>query len=245
MITDSQFVVCLDHVQDENAFNQDYNNSIGKQMLHADSRNIGNRWFDKTVQFIIALNKEGNNVLGAGFCYEHTPAEGPPIVRMMEHVVQQLANYKPKKDIIKTTPNLYELKLIPDANRERITAAAEFSIKKYQQFVDSLDLQVLEFKDYGKEFIKSFKYSPDSWIQVAISYAYYLAHNQIGACYESASTRKFALGRTDTIRSLTGSLANFFKNPDPMSLKSAIDSHKQIVNDSVNGLGVDRIMLGK
>ena len=37
----------------------------------------------------------------------------------------------------------------------------------------ALKLNVLEYKDYGKGFIKKQKLSPDSYIQMAIQYAFY------------------------------------------------------------------------
>lgn len=37
----------------------------------------------------------------------------------------------------------------------------------------NLDMNVIEFKSYGKSFIKSQKMSPDSFIQIAMQYAFY------------------------------------------------------------------------
>lgn len=37
----------------------------------------------------------------------------------------------------------------------------------------NLDMYTLEFKDYGKNFIKTHKMSPDSFIQMAMQYAFY------------------------------------------------------------------------
>lgn len=38
---------------------------------------------------------------------------------------------------------------------------------------DNLDMYTLEFKEYGKNFIKTQKMSPDSFIQIAMQYAFY------------------------------------------------------------------------
>ena len=43
-----------------------------------------NRWFDKTIQINVGFD---------GYCgltYEHTPAEGPPIATLMDHVCTEL-----------------------------------------------------------------------------------------------------------------------------------------------------------
>lgn len=47
-------------------------------------QNTVNRWFDKTLQFFV--NPDGNG----GLTYEHTPAEGPPLARLLDYVIDQL-----------------------------------------------------------------------------------------------------------------------------------------------------------
>lgn len=41
------------------------------------------------------------------------------------------------------------------------------------RLVKNLDMDVHKFYDYGKEFIKKQKMSPDAYIQVALQLAYY------------------------------------------------------------------------
>lgn len=41
------------------------------------------------------------------------------------------------------------------------------------RLVDNLDINVYKFHNYGKEFIKKQKMSPDAYIQVALQLAYY------------------------------------------------------------------------
>lgn len=67
----SQFVVCIDHIasKDLSNFDTSYSSSLGKQILHADVNNIGNRYFDKTIQLIPVLNSAGDEVIGIGICY--------------------------------------------------------------------------------------------------------------------------------------------------------------------------------
>lgn len=43
----------------------------------------------------------------------------------------------------------------------------------YLRVVKNLDMNVHKFYDYGKEFIKKQKMSPDAYIQVALQLAYY------------------------------------------------------------------------
>uniref|UniRef100_A0ABM5F761 Carnitine O-acetyltransferase isoform X2 n=1 Tax=Pogona vitticeps TaxID=103695 RepID=A0ABM5F761_9SAUR len=82
-IEKSIFTVCLDapipRVSDDI-----YRSRVAAQMLHGGGSrwNSGNRWFDKTLQFIVA--EDGS----CGLVYEHAPAEGPPIVALLDHVVE-------------------------------------------------------------------------------------------------------------------------------------------------------------
>lgn len=163
----------------------------------------------------------------------------------MEHAVKHLASFQSSKDAETVVTELTELRLVPDSNLARVEESVKFAMEKYTDFVNSLDLDVLEYTAYGREFIKTQKFSPDSWIQLAINLAYYRVHGESGGCYESASTRKFAYGRTETIRSASTDVTNFCKNPSTETLKAAINSHKMIVKDSLNGQGIDRVMLGK
>jgi hypothetical protein len=56
------------------------------QMIHGcnSTNNSGNRWFDKTIQFIISQD---------GYCglnYEHSPAEGIVVIELSEHLFRYL-----------------------------------------------------------------------------------------------------------------------------------------------------------
>ncbi|KAG7254703.1 hypothetical protein CRUP_001931, partial [Coryphaenoides rupestris] len=81
----SIFTMCLDSVSHHAPTSgETYHSSGARQMLHGGGShlNSGNRWFDKTLQFI--LGEDGM----CGLIYEHAPAEGPPIVALIDHVVE-------------------------------------------------------------------------------------------------------------------------------------------------------------
>jgi len=63
--------------------------AAAKQMIHGGKTNSGNRWFDKTIQFVVGAEGE------VGITYEHSAAEGPPIAALMDYVVQYLENNNP------------------------------------------------------------------------------------------------------------------------------------------------------
>lgn len=47
------------------------------------------------------------------------------------------------------------------------------AIQHIDGLAGNLDMHVLDFTKYGKNFIKSQKMSPDSYLQMAMQYAYY------------------------------------------------------------------------
>lgn len=72
----------------------------------------------------------------------------------------------------------------------------------HQQAVADEAMSYLHYPRYGKEGIKKQKCSPDGWVQMTMQLAYALTfpENPVTGTYEAAMTRKFALGRTETVR---------------------------------------------
>ncbi|KAJ7414160.1 Carnitine O-acetyltransferase [Willisornis vidua] len=143
-----------------------YNSRVAAQMLHGGGSrwNSGNRWFDKTLQFIIA--EDGS----CGLVYEHAPSEGPPIVALLDHVVE--FTKKPEGTTSPTVPLPMPKKL-----RFNITSEIKNDIENAKQnlniMVEDLDIKVMVFHHFGKGFPKSEKISPDAFIQLALQLAYY------------------------------------------------------------------------
>jgi hypothetical protein len=63
------------------------------------------------------------------------------------------------------------------------------------------DCRVLIWDQYGTTWVKKYaKVSPDAFFQMSLQLAYYKIHKKVTATYETASTRQFLHGRTETIR---------------------------------------------
>jgi len=107
--------------------------------------------------------------------------------------------------------------------------------------IQTQDLQIVcyAFKAFGKTAIKQKKLHPDSFVQLAMQLAYYRLHKKYvasaynliffkanegddskmyhiaslrpGSCYETAMTRKFYHGRTETMRPCTQEAVNWCK----------------------------------
>ncbi|XP_049280996.1 carnitine O-acetyltransferase-like [Anopheles funestus] len=217
-------------------------------LIHGGGSNAngGNRWYDKTIQLVVAPN--GIN----GLTYEHSPAEGQPIAVMTDFLLEYINNGKSlnTKDQVELKDGAVKLTL-------NVTPALQSEIEQAANFVDKLaaDIQMdyVHFTDYGKGFIKTQRMSPDSYIQMAIQYAFYRLHHTPGAHYESAQNRMYVHGRTETIRSCSVESIAFAramlepKQDGPTKLeamKAAINAHKAYVSMAIQGQGVDRHLLG-
>ncbi|XP_059483056.1 carnitine O-acetyltransferase-like isoform X2 [Neocloeon triangulifer] len=206
--------------------------------------NSGNRWFDKTIQFVFGPDGE------VGLTYEHSPAEGQPIAVMMDHIVNYCAQQpRPQQPAIKFAK---PLKLQFEVKSE-VSGLIEQAKTNLDKLVDDLEMYSFAYTGYGKEYIKSQKLSPDSYVQMAIQYAFYRLHNVPGAHYESAATRRFIHGRTETIRSCSSESIKFAQtmldggasaNEKASTLRSAIKAHKDYATLALAGEGVDRHFLG-
>lgn len=246
MIQKSIFLLCLDKpVPETSTLNR--KTHVALQTIHGGGpkQNAGNRWYDKTIQFIVG--EDGV----AGLTYEHSPAEGPPITSMMDHIVFYMEKTRGNKWLPSTSftkPEKLRFRL-SDETMQHI-AEAELDL---ENLVNDLEMSCFSFELFGKDFIKSQKMSPDSFIQIAIQLAYYKIHNEIAATYESATSRKYLNGRTETIRSASMEALDFCKimadnsasvSAKSAALRNAIDAHKKYVTQAVNGMGIDRLLLG-
>lgn len=237
-------VVCLDQKQ---KVQEPYEVECAYQMLLGGrhGENAANRWCDKTVQFIVG--EDGYT----GLLYEHSPSEGPPVAVLVDHCYKYIDQMKDSPSSCKPVdaiPRKLEFEL-----SERTIADIKKAHTSLSRLTEDMDLFIYKFRGYGKEFIKSCQLSPDSYVQMAMQLAYYKIHKEPGATYESASTRKFIHGRTETIRSASSESLAFCKSFESsntglaekvQSLRKAVQNHKDYTNVAVNGHGVDRLLFG-
>uniref|UniRef100_A0A914XCN8 Choline/carnitine acyltransferase domain-containing protein n=1 Tax=Plectus sambesii TaxID=2011161 RepID=A0A914XCN8_9BILA len=240
------FVVCLDKPTTHGPDRTD-GDEQARQSLHGggSESNSGNRWFDKTLQFVIGHNGY------SGLCYEHTPAEGPPVANIMDFICDQFtANSFTTKNAEAPFASVKKLEFsLGDEDKEAIRKASE----KMDAAAGDVELKAYTFKPFGKNFPKSQKLSPDSFIQLAFQLAYYRMHHKHPPTYETATLRKFNEGRTDTIRLPNPESAAFVEavvagveNDKRLAelLRNAIEAHKQYSMEAMNGQAIDRHLLG-
>lgn len=116
-----------------------------------------------------------------------------------------------------------------------------------------MDLYILNFDTFGKNFPKSVKISPDAFVQIAFQLAFYRTHNKLGNAYESGSLRKFNQGRTEIIRASSTETLEFLKSMKNSKvdnkikselLLQAIKRHRLNTVDVMNNESFDKHFFG-
>ncbi|VVC41984.1 Hypothetical protein CINCED_3A025026 [Cinara cedri] len=257
--------VCKVGAKGYRLFNNRDETNMMHQMIHGGGSEYcsGNRWFDKTIQLVIG--RDGSN----GLCYEHSPSEGIAVIELMEKLIKSTKdlNEQSTDPIASTEKNEKTEKLTWSVNNELIKHIADASTV-LDKLVKDLDFHVFRFTQYGKEFIKSCKISPDVYVQLSMQLAYHKLHGKLVATYESASTRRFRLGRVDCIRAATtealewakamnqsavtetsilGTKKIFYTVTDNEKLQlfeSAVKKQTDVMIDNILGMGIDVHLLG-
>jgi len=241
----SIFVVCIDKPQSIKEQLDDTSVYAG-QMNHGwgSTNNSGNRWFDKTIQFIVG--SEG----GVGLNYEHSAAEGPPIISLTDHALTYAGRDQGAQTPAPGIGEPTELKFNVD---NIILSDIHNSSQAIDSAITDLEMRAFTLKSFGKDFIKSHKLSPDGFIQVAFQLTYYRLHGHNTATYESGSLRQFQHGRTDTIRSCTTATDNYVRAMSDSSksmeeraslLRTAVQEHRKYTDWVITGQATDRHLLG-
>lgn len=234
----SSFVVCLDDAAPVTLEERAH------QYWHGDGCN---RWFDKPLQFIV--NDNGTS----GFVGEHSMMDGTPTHRLNDHT--NMLIFTNKLDL--TDPNTRSDLPEPVPLKFNISAEVDQAIDRavinHRSLIGQHELKVQAFQGYGKGLIKKFKCSPDAYVQMIIQLAYHKMYGVNRPTYESAATRRFQQGRTETCRSVSDesvTFCNAMADPEVSpercvkSLRVAIDAHVKYITDASDGKGVDRHLFG-
>jgi hypothetical protein len=219
---------------------------IARNCLLGDGRN---RWYDKPFTLIIHENGRG------GINGEHTWADALVVVRAFDYCIRYVnENFKAKfadRSKLVPTKNVrpQRLKWVLDHTAHTAIEVASAAVGK---LIHASDIATLQFHHFGSSFLKRYKLTPDFFMQQAIQLAHYKMHKHVPAIYETAHTRLFYHGRTETIRSLTNDSLAFVKTMESDASESAkwdallkaIGTHKDTLIQSLMAQGVDRHMMG-
>ncbi|KAM7306054.1 carnitine O-acetyltransferase-like [Ixodes scapularis] len=242
-IQKAALVVCLDREVDTTG---PYEESCGPMFVGGTKgENEGNRWNDKTLQFIVG--REGHT----GIMFVHSPMDSSLVATLLDHCYDYMKSrehFDPSGVVMDETPRRLQFELSSEMMQD-IDNAKHF----HSRLREDIDQVIYKFPDYGKNFIKSLGMSPDSYVQMAFQLAYYKMNKAPGLLHESVSLRNFLYGRTEGVRgSSTESLSfcKVFESPSAgmeekeISLRKAVTKHKRDVALAISGLGMDRLLFG-
>jgi len=237
-IESASFVVCLDDASPVTLEERAH------QYWHGDG---ANRWYDKPLQFIV--NENGTS----GFMGEHSMMDGTPTHRLNDYANQQIFTSalpfddpNVRSDLPNPKPLRFEIN--KELQQDIADAQAHFSRQ-----IGAHELRVQAYQGYGKGLIKKFKCSPDAYVQMIIQLAYHKFYGKNRPTYESAATRRFQQGRTETCRTVSdesvafcNAMADADATPEECQkkLRAALDAHVKYISDASDGRGVDRHLFG-
>ncbi|KAF2401943.1 carnitine O-acetyltransferas-like protein [Trichodelitschia bisporula] len=237
-IESSSFIVCLDDAAPVTLEER------ARQYWHGDGQN---RWFDKPLQFIV--NDNGTS----GFMGEHSMMDGTPTHRLNDYVNQLIFTNALDFDNPSVRSNLPEPQALGWKINDTITEDLAAAQRHFDGQIGAHELRVQAYQGYGKGLIKKFKCSPDAYVQMIIQLAYHKFYGKNRPTYESAATRKFQEGRTETCRTVSDDSVAFCNamadpNVGPQEaaklFRAAVDAHVKYISDAGDGRGVDRHLFG-
>ncbi|CAB3409287.1 unnamed protein product [Caenorhabditis bovis] len=202
-----------------------------------------NRWYDATIQLIVSSS--GAN----GLCIEHSTAEGIVIMNMAEYAIRHAQRFMASNLM---SQHVAARRVHPKSLTWHFSETARELLKKqvdtFDELASELDLDVLIFDEFGKDAIKTWKVSPDGFVQLAMQLAHYMTHGYLVSTYESASIRRFRAGRVDNIRANTQPALEWVtamgdrsaSNAKKLELfRNAAAKQAQVTIENISGYGID------
>uniref|UniRef100_A0A8C0J1V5 Peroxisomal carnitine O-octanoyltransferase n=1 Tax=Chelonoidis abingdonii TaxID=106734 RepID=A0A8C0J1V5_CHEAB len=242
-IQSSLFVISLDD-SSPHGTPEDYTPVITKLTLIGDPTI---RWGDKSYNCILFSNGTfGSNC-------DHSPCDAMVLVFLSSYIDQKIIESEGRwkgSDKVRDIPWPEELVFTLNQN---VLNDIECAKERYSQQVSDLQLVSYAFTSFGKALTKKKGLHPDTFVQLGLQLAYYKLHGHPGCCYETATTRRFYHGRTETMRPCTVEAVEWCKSMlDPscsshkrqQQMLKAFAKHNKMMKECENGKGFDRHLLG-
>ncbi|VDM52088.1 unnamed protein product [Angiostrongylus costaricensis] len=116
----------------------------------------------------------------------------------------------------------------------------------------SFRVNLVRFEGYGNDLARKLNLYMDTVVQIALQLAFLRTHGSFAPIYETASTRKFYHGRTETVRGCTHEMVAFgqaiidgqSKEEQQQLFFAAYEAHNKLMDDCMDGRGIDRHLYG-
>ena len=216
-----------------------------------------NRWYDKSLQIIVCQNG------AAGVNFEHSVIDGHTVLRFASDVFTETilrfaetirSNFARRQTAGAQSCGSGEQSTVAPVAYSRIhwvldpdlVAAMLIAESKLSDRIPQVDMQVLEFAAFGKNWVVENKLSPDAFVQIAFQVAYYRVYRACVCTYETIMTKKFFHGRTEAgfvVTHASKALCEGFNAANSVEtlqslLKAALDAHVAVVRLASQGRGI-------
>ncbi len=158
-----------------------------RMALHGDLRN---RWFDKSIQLIVASNGT------AALCVEHSGFDGSTLRRFTDHL---MSNQAESGSTSAPPSRVEELKFeVPPA----LAAEIDHAGAEADRMAASIDVAIVAC-EFGVAHLRRFGMRPDGFIQMGFQLAYHQLYERPASTYESVNMKHFLHGRTEAMRTVS------------------------------------------
>ena len=171
----------------------------------------GNRWSDKSLQFVVFANGE------SGFVCEHSMLDAFSLRQISTSVVSAICEptlEAKAENLADTQPEVEELKF--DINKQLMT-----NIDRVQDYVQCT-YKPIEFVHYtsllGKSFFRKHTVPMKAGIQVVLQLASFLYYGALQPSWETLTTMPFRHGRLDWMQSMSSAMSAFCESAFDESL---------------------------
>ena len=232
-IQSALFVVCLDSKLVETECDR----------MHSFLHNYGaNRWFDKSFMIIVSADAD------VAVQPNHSCGDGWLLVNLSNKLYNTSIH---QPGLVQSkgsgTPVYKRLSFNLSAN---LKSSVEGAKREVEEICQSLSIKSIQYRRYGRDFLKSKSLSPQGTMQIAYLMAYYHLHGCFGSTINPCNTLCFRHGRTEWIRPITTAAkecAEAFKPSSGVSaieksilLRKAIQLSTQLFVEARRGAGFDR-----
>ncbi|KAJ9579762.1 hypothetical protein L9F63_004599 [Diploptera punctata] len=205
-----------------------------------------NRWFDKTLQFIVGCTGE------VGLCLEQSYVDCQLVMNLLTYVLDAIGKTHP--DFCVESVEFPEPIKLEFCSNFKIDCAIKCAEQKAKKLIDDTGILSFTFTGFGFCFLESHSVCPDGFVQLALLLAYHRVHAETVPSYELASTRRFCRGRTEVVRTTTPEAlffiyamldeCNMSDKEKAEALLRATDTVTLRTIEAMDGQGVDRHIFG-
>ncbi|EYC38035.1 hypothetical protein Y032_0748g2028 [Ancylostoma ceylanicum] len=213
------------------------------ELLHASLMGESRmQWADKCVNIIAC--KDGRMLLQG----DHSNVDAIVVMHAGDDAASRSRKsiWQPE-DVPFDIPEMLEFDLSPGD-----LASIEGAKNSFNELSRTNRVRTVIYEKFGNDLVREEKLYTDTIVQIALQLAFLKTHGSFAPIYETASTRKFYHGRTETVRGCTHEMVAFgrsvmegkSKEEQRQLFMAAYDAHNKLMEDCMNGRGFDRHLYG-